>query len=202
MAEDICNRISKSVTSSKCGKSGGINRNSWVFQQDQFTGAETLNSTTGALSGFGLKAGEKGIKAVGRPKRGSGANKSNTTDNGSTEVEQTLIQEYRYKDQIGLNALTEFLKADAKVVFQETAGGDIRVFFKKYGSETSTGEDGTGTNLTDDNNIMKTTLTGKEDDFPMFFEAPVSGGQSQLAASRAYLDALVTGAEVVEEPVP
>ncbi|SNC67339.1 Clp protease [Hymenobacter gelipurpurascens] len=39
--------------------------------------------------------------------------------------------------------------------------------------------------------LMKTTLTGKEPKFPMFFEAPISGGITQLAASRAYLDALV-----------
>ncbi|MBX0290957.1 hypothetical protein K3G63_10935 [Hymenobacter sp. HSC-4F20] len=197
MPDDICNRITKAVTSKACPKPGGINRNSWVFQFDQFTGAETRNSTTGALSGFTLKEGEKGIKAIGRPKKGSGQHKSTTNENGSMEVEQTLIQEYAYKVQNDLDAITEFLRAGGKVVFQELASGDIRVYFKSYGNETSTGEDGTGTVLTDDNNIMKTTLTGKEPEFPMFFEAPITTGLTQLAASRAYLDALVTGAEVV-----
>ncbi|GGG34221.1 hypothetical protein [Hymenobacter glacieicola] len=197
MAEDICNRINKAVTSTSCPKKGGINRNSWVFQLDQFTGAETRNSTTGAQSGFTLKTGQKGIKAVGRPKRGNGTHESNTAENGSTEVTQTLVQEYGYKDQNGLDALEEFLAGGSKVVYQELASGDIRIYFKEFGNETSKGEDGTGTALTDDNNIMKTTLTGKEGKFPMFFQAPVSGDQTQLAASRAYLDALVTGAEVV-----
>ena len=191
MADNICNRISKSVTSTSCPKKGGINRNSWVFQLDQFTGAETRSSTTGALSGFTLKAGQKGIKAVGRPKKGNGTHESNTAENGSTEVTQTLVQEYGYKNQNELNALEEFLAGGSKVVFQELASGDIRVYFKEFGNETSKGEDGTGTLLTDDNNSMKTILTGKEGKFPMFFEAPITGGETQLTASRAYLDALV-----------
>ncbi|UOQ53044.1 hypothetical protein [Hymenobacter cellulosivorans] len=191
MAVDICNRISKNVASKACPKAGGINRTSWVFQLDQFTGAETRNGTTGALSGFTLKTGEKGIKAVGRPKKGNGTHKSTTSENGSTEVEQTLVQEYSYQDQNGLTALEQFLAAGSKVVFQELASGDIRVYFKAFGNETSTGEDGTGTLLTDDNNVMKTTLTGKEPSFPMFFQAPITGSETQLAASRAYLDALV-----------
>ncbi|TGE04758.1 hypothetical protein [Hymenobacter fodinae] len=191
MAEDICNRISKAVKSTACPKSGGINRNCWVFQRDQFSGAETKSGTTGALSGFTLNGTEKGIRAVGRPKKGNGSHKSTTNENGSMEVEQTLIQQYSYKDQKGLEALEEFLAAGSKVVFQELASGDIRVYFKEFGNETSTGEDGTGTAQTDDNNVMKTTLTGKEPKFPMFFEVPVTGGETQLAASRAYLDALV-----------
>jgi len=197
MADEICNRISKAVASTACPKKGGINRNSWVFQLDQFTGAETRSGTTGAMSGFTLKTGEKGIKAVGRPKKGNGTHESNTAENGSTEVTQTLVQEYAYKNQLQLDALEEFLAGGSKVVFQELASGDIRVYFKEFGNETSKGEDGTGTLLTDDNNIMKTTLTGKEGKFPMFFEAPVTGAETQLAASRAYLDALVTSAEVV-----
>lgn len=192
MAEDICNRISKAVKSTSCPKPGGLNRNSWVFQLDQFSGAETRSGTTGALSGFTLNGAEKGIKAMGRPKKGSGTSKSTTNENGSTEVEQTLIQEYAYKNQLQLDALEEFLAGGSKVVFQELASGDIRVYFKAFGNESSTGEEGTGTLLTDDNNIMKTTLTGKEPKFPQFFEAPITGEITQLAASRAYLDALVT----------
>lgn len=190
MAVDICNRIAGNVTSATCARSGGLNRDSWVFQYEQFTGAQTL-AADGALSGFVLKADELGIKAKGRAKKGSGTNVLTTNENGSSEVEQTLIQEYQYKDQPGLNALTSFLKAGNKVVFQETASGDIRVYFKAYGNETSKGEDGTGTVLTDDTNVMKTTLTGKEPELPMFFKAPISGQLTQLASSRAYLDALV-----------
>ncbi|WP_400190667.1 hypothetical protein [Hymenobacter sp. B81] len=195
---DICNAISKNLTSRNCGSKGGTNRNSWTFQLPQFTGAETRNATTGALSGFTLKTGEKGIKGVGRPKKGSGASKLTTAENGNSEVEQTLIQEYRFANQNDLTALEEFLKGDGKVVFQELANGKIRVYFKEFGTETSTGEEGTGVVLLDDNEIMKVTLTGKEGGFPMYFEAPISGSLTQLASSRAYLDALVV-ADVVEE---
>lgn len=187
---DICNRLSSNVTSVKCPSSGGLNRRSWTFQKEQFTGAETRN-TGGALSGFTLETDELGIRGKGRPKRGSGASKSTTGENGGTEVEQTLIQEYGFKNQAQLNALTAFLKADAKVVFQELANGKIRVFFKEYGNESSTGEEGTGETLTADNEIMKVTMTGKEPEFPMYFEAPIgSSGLTQLAASAAYLDNL------------
>lgn len=190
MVLDICNRLTNNLTSRKCPTPGGTNRNSWTFQFDQFTGAETKNGVTGALSGFSLVANELGIRGTGRPKKGSGASKGTQADNGSTEIEQTLIQEYAFATQLELSALTAFLKAVSKVVFQELANGTIRVFFKAYGNETGTGEEGTGTALTDDNSVMKLTLVGKEPEFPMYFEAPVTGGQSQLAASRAYLDAL------------
>ena len=187
---DICNRISKNITSRKCGSSGGLNFNSWTFQKDQFEDAETL-SPTKALSSFTLKTDELGIKGKGRAKRGSGAAKLTTAENGSSEVEQTLIQEYRFGDQEELEALEEFLKADGKVVFQELANGKIRVFFKAFGSEASTGEEGTGETLTADNEIMKVTLTGKEPKFPMYFEAPIgTTGLTQIAASRAYLNSM------------
>jgi hypothetical protein len=190
MPLDICNALTSNVTSRKCPTPGGLNRNSWVFQYEQFTGAETKSGTTGALSGFTLKTGELGIKGKGRPKRGSGASVLTTAENGSSEVEQTLIQEFGFGTQTELDALTAFLKADGKVVFQELGSGAIRVFFKAYGNETSKGEEGTGETLTADNGIMKTTLTGKEPEFPMYFEAPISGQLTQLASSRAYLDAL------------
>ena len=77
------------------------------------------------------------------------------------------------------------------MVFQELNNGKIRVFFKEFGAENSTGEETTGTALTEDNQVMKITLTGTEPRFPMYFEAPISGSLTQLASSRAYLDALV-----------
>jgi hypothetical protein len=192
MAVDICNRIAGNLTSTKCPSSGGLNRRSWTFQKEQFTGAETRNPTSGALSGFTLEADELGIRGKGRPKRGSGASKSTKTENGGTEVEQTLIQEYGFKDQKQLDLLETFLAADGKVVFQELASGKIRVFFKAYGNESDTGEEGTGETLTAENGIMKITMTGKEPKFPMFFEAPISGQLSQLESSAAYLDALTS----------
>ena len=187
---DICNKTSKNVTSRKCPTDGGLNRNSWTFQREQFTGAFSKNGTSGALSGFTLETGEQGIKGKGRPKRGSGASVLDKGENGSSEVTQTLIQEYGFGNQMELDALTEFLKGDAKVVFQELNSGAIRVFFKEFGNETDKGEEGSGETLTSDNGIMKVTMTGKEPNFPMFFEAPISGQLTQLESSRAYLDAL------------
>lgn len=189
MAVDICNRIASNLTSRKCATSGGLNRRSWTFQREQFTGAETKN-TTGALSSFTLETGELGIKGKGRPKRGSGASKLTKAENGSTEVEQTLIQEYAFGNQTELAALEAHLKADGKVVFQEMNSGAIRVFFKDFGNESDTGEEGSGETLTADNGVMKMTMTGKEPSFPIFFEAPISGQLTQLASSAAYLDAL------------
>jgi hypothetical protein len=191
MAVDICNVISQNLTSTKCPTRGGTNRNSWAFQLEQFTGAQSFNATTKALSGFGLVTGEKGIKGVGRPKKGSGNSTSTTNENGSTEVDQTLIQEYGFTNQAQLDALEEFLAGGSKVVFQELANGKIRVFFKEFGAENSKGEEGTGTILNDETEVMKVTLTGKEAKFPMYFEAPITDSLTQLASSRAYLDALV-----------
>jgi hypothetical protein len=189
-ALDICDRLAGNVNSRKCGKSGGLNKRSWVFQKEQFTGAETKSGTTGALSGFTLVQGELGIRGKGRPKKGSGAGKLTQGETGSSEVEQTLIQEFGFGNQLDLDALEAFLKAGSKVVFQELNSGDIRVYFKEYGNETGTGEEGTGETLTAENSIMKTTLVGKEPKFPMYFEAPTTGGLTQLESSAAYLDAL------------
>jgi hypothetical protein len=187
----ICNRLANSLSARKCPTAGGTNRNSWVFQLDQFTGAYTYNGTSKAMSGFTLETGELGIRGKGRPKKGSGSNKGTQSESGSTEVEQTLIQEYTFADQAGLEDLEAFLKADAKIVFQELNNGKIRVFFKEFGNETMTAEEGTGTLLADESEIMKCTLVGKEPKFPMYFEAPIgTTGLSQLEASRAYLDAL------------
>ncbi|MBO2010848.1 hypothetical protein [Hymenobacter negativus] len=188
---DICNRISKNISSRSCATAGGTARNSWTFQADQFTGAFTKSGTTGAISGFTLKPDELGIKGIGRPKKGSGSSKGTQADTGSTEVEQTLIQEYKFGNQLELDALEEFFKGEAKVTFQELANGAIRIFFKEFGNESGTAEEGTGVLLPDESQVMKVTLVGKEPSFPVFFEAPISGQLSQLASSRAYLDALV-----------
>jgi len=186
----ICNRLANGLSSRKCPTSGGTNRRSWVFQLDQFTGAETKNADSGALSGFALETDELGIRGKGRPKKGSGASKGTQAENGSTEVEQTLIQEYTFANQKQLEDLEAFLKADAKIVFQELNNGKIRVFFKRFGNETMTAEETTGVLLADESEVMKCTLVGKEDKFPMYFEAPISGVLSQLESSVAYLDAL------------
>ncbi|KUG06881.1 hypothetical protein [Solirubrum puertoriconensis] len=189
MAE-ICNTITKNITSADCPRPGGLNRRSWVFLLSMLTGAFTYNGTTGALSGFSIVAGQKGIKGMGRPKKGSGASTGTQAENGSFQVEQTLIQQFGFKNQLELNALTDFLKAGGKVVFQELNSGAIRVYFKEFGNETGTGEEGSGETLNADNGIMTTTLKGFEPEFPTFFEAPITAGETQLAASRAYLDAL------------
>lgn len=182
MAE-LCNRLTNSVSSRKCPTKGGINRRSWVFQRDQFTGAETKNATTGALSSFALEDGEKGIRGMGRPKKGSGASSGVQSENGSTEVTQTLIQEYTFANQLELAAQEAFLEADAKVVFQELNNGKIRIYFKEFGNETATFEEGTGTLLGDESEVMKCTLVGKEPKFPMYFEAVIgTSGLSQLEA--------------------
>lgn len=187
----ICNRLANNLSSRKCAVPGGTNRRSWVFQIDQFTGAFSRSSASGAISGFGLADGELGIKAMGRPKKGSGAGKGTQSDTGSTEVEQTLIQEFTFANQKELDANEAYLKADGKVVFQELNSGQLRVYFKAFGNETATAEETTGTLLADELQVMKMTLVGKEPKFAEFFEAPIGTmGLSQLEASAAYLDAL------------
>lgn len=191
MALELCNRLASNLSSRKCPVPGGTNRRSWVFQREQFTGAFTKNASTGAISGFGLVEDEKGIRAMGRPKKGSGTGAGTQAETGSTEIEQTLIQEFTFANQKELDANEAYLKADGKVVFQELNSGQIRVYFKEFGNETATGEEGTGTLLADESQVMKMTLKGKEPKFAEFFEAPVgTGGLSQLEASAAYLDAL------------
>jgi hypothetical protein len=191
-AATICNRLTSSFASRKCPVPGGTNRRSWVFQIDQFTGAYTRNATTGAISGFTLvDPTEKGIRANGRPKKGSGAGKGTQADTGSTEIEQTLIQEFSFSNQLELDALEAYLRADGKVVFQTLNSGQIRIYFKDFGNETATLEETTGTLLGDESGVMKSTIVGKEPKFAQFFEAPLgTSGLSQLEASAAYLDAL------------
>ncbi len=63
------------------------------------------------------------------------------------------------------------------MVFQELANGKTRLFFKEFGNETGTAEEGTGTKLSDDNSIMKVTLVSKEPSFPVYFEAPITAGR-------------------------
>lgn len=193
MAVDICNVLTKNLVTARCATNGGTTGRQWVFQKGQFTGAETRNATTGALSGFGLVAAELGIRATGRAKKGSGASAATQNENGSTSVEQTVISEFKYKNEIEGEALIDFLAADSKVIFQETNSGTIRVYFWQFGSDNGSGEDGTGTLLGDDNNVFKTTIKGTEQKLPRFFEAPIPANSelTQLAASAAYLDALV-----------
>ena len=187
----ICNRLTNNLSSRKCAVPGGTNRRSWVFQRDQFTGAFTRNVSTKAISGFGLVEDELGIRAKGRPKKGSGAGKGTQSDTGSTEIEQTLIQEFTFANQQELDDNEAYLKADGKVVFQELNSGQIRMYFKEFGNETATAEEGTGTLLADESQVMKMTLVGKEPKFAEFFGAPIgTSGLTQLEASAAYLDAL------------
>jgi hypothetical protein len=187
---DICNSISKNIQTSICATSGGTSGRQWVFQKHQFTGAST-NATSGALASFALKSGEKGIKANGRAKKGSGASDVSTGDNGSVSNAQTVVSVFKYNTENEANAIMEFLRAEGKVIFQETAKGTIRVYFWQFGSEGGSATDGTGTVLTDDNDSVTATITGNEPNLPRFFEATPTGGETVLAASIAYLDALV-----------
>lgn len=191
MAVDICNTLSKNLNSARCNTNGGVTGRQWVFQKGQFAGGETTNATTGALSGFTLVTGEKGIKAVGRAKKGSGASAVTQAENGSTTVQQTVVSEFKYTNEKEAMGLMDFIRADAKVIFQQTNSGTIRVYFYEFGNETGSAEDGTGTLIGDDNNVLKVTTVGTEQNLPRFFEAPITGEVTQLAASIAYLDALV-----------
>lgn len=193
----LCNRLSKNVVSRTCAIKGGIKKRAWVFQLDDIKAAKTYG-TDGALSGFMLKSGVQGITATGRPKKGNGSNKLSQSEEGATNVEQSLLMEFGYSNQAEMDAILELLAADGKVVFIETNSGDIRVYFREFGAETFEGEDGTGTALGDASNVVKATLKGNEPALPMFFKAPISGQLSQLASSTAYLDALC-GVEEEEE---
>lgn len=186
---DICNKLSKSVTSRKCSIPGGVKKRAWVFHLEDILPAKTY-ATDGALSSFMLAEDAVGITATGRPKKGSGTNKMTKSEEGATNVEQSLLMEFGYTDQAEMDSIQEFLAADSKTVFIETNSGDIRQYFREFGDETYEGEDGTGTALGDASNVVKATLKGNEPKLPMFFKAPITGQQSQLAASIAFLDAL------------
>jgi hypothetical protein len=190
MPLDICNKLTSNVRSDKCPTSAGIKGRAWVFQREQFTGAFT-KAPNGAISGFTLVAGEKGIKATGREKKGSGSAEGGRDENGNTAINQSVVLQYKYRTQAQLEALMALISADGPVVFLETNSGQIRLFFKEFGAETSAITDNTGTLLGDDA-ALQITYAGAEPTLAPFFEAPVgTGGLTPLAASIAYLDALV-----------
>ncbi|GAA4362779.1 hypothetical protein GCM10023185_31050 [Hymenobacter saemangeumensis] len=187
---DTCNKLSKNVVSRACAVSGGIKNRVWVFHTSDFTGAKTY-ATNGSLSGFTLVADAEGIKATGRARKGNTTNKLSKNEEGAVNVEQAVALEFRYNTEAEKNAIMEFLRADNKTVFVETNAGTIRQHFAEFGDDTFEGEDGSGTAIGDASNILKVTLKGNEQDLPIFFEAPVgTSGLTQLAASKAYLDAL------------
>lgn len=189
---NICNLLSRNLNTSNCNTNGGVTGRQWVFQKGQFDAGETRNATTGALSSFNLKTGQKGIKAIGRPKKGSGASAVTQAENGSTTVQQTVVSQFKYKTEKEAEALMDFIRADGKVIFQQTNSGQIRVYFYEFGSETGSAEDGTGTLIGDDNNELKVTTVGTEQSLPRFFEATIgTSGKTQLQASIDYLDELV-----------
>jgi len=189
----VCNALTNNVISRPCRVSGGIKAKAWVFQVADLTGANTYNAS-GALSSFGLAPGAQGITATSRTKKGNGANKLAKGEDSAVSVEQALTLEFIYNDQTELDTLMAFLQADNKTVFVETNAGTIRQYFAEQGDGTLDGDEGTGTLIGDASNVAKVTLKGTESTLPRFFEAAVgTTGLSQLAASRAYLNALVAG---------
>ncbi|MGI4884279.1 MAG: hypothetical protein ACRYFR_04900 [Janthinobacterium lividum] len=190
MASSVCNALTKNIVSRKCATAGGIKTRVWVFQAEDFTGAQTFNAT-GALSSFGLVAGYHAITATGRPKTSNGSNKLTKPDGGGVSVEQALVIALTYGNQTELNAVMDFLRADGKTVFVETNDGSIRQYFQEFGDGALDGDDGSGTLIGDASNTVKATIKGTESNLPRFFEAVITGQQTQLAASKAYLDALV-----------
>jgi hypothetical protein len=191
---DVCNALTSNIASRKCLTPGGLKNKAWVFQQDDMTGAETFNPTTKALSSFGLKAGYTAITATARPRKSKGDNKLTKPEDGAVSAEQSLLMEFAYDDQVELDAIMDFLRAENKTVFVETNGGKIRQYFHEFGDSTLDGSDGTGVVISDTANIVSVTLKGTESNLPRFFEAVISGQLSQLASSRAYLDGLVEAA--------
>lgn len=198
MASTLCNTLTKNIATRKCLPAGGLKTRLWVFQAPDFTGVQTF-SPTGALSSFGLATGAQVITLNGRPKKGKGDNKLTKPEDGALSVEQSLGFEAAYGTQHELDALIDFLRADNKTVFVETNAGTIRQYFHEFGDGSFEGTDGTGLLVGDATNVLAGTLKGTESTLPRFFEAAIgTTGLTQLAASRAYLDALVTGAYVVD----
>ncbi|WP_324671039.1 hypothetical protein [Hymenobacter sp. GOD-10R] len=188
--QTICNKLSKNVSSAYCNTSGGTTGRQWVFQKPQLAGGATYNNT-GALSSFTLKTGEKGIKANGKAKKGSGASAISTGENGGVVNAQTVVSQFKYQTGLEAKALMEFMRADGKIVFQETAKGTIRVYFWNFGSEGGSATDGTGTGLLDPNDEFIATITGEDTELPLFFEVALEDGETdQLKASATYLDSL------------
>jgi hypothetical protein len=197
MAE-LCNRLTRNVSTRKCLPSGGIKTRAWIGQVDDRTGAYTFKPN-GALSSFALATGAKFITAKGRPKKGSGASALTKPEDGGLSNEQTVIIEVAYGSQHEADALMDLLKAENKFVLLETNAGTIRGYFWEFGDVSAAAEEGTGTLLTDANGVLKITLKGQETGLPIFFEAiNADPDTTQLQASIDYLDGLVTGAEVVD----
>jgi hypothetical protein len=197
MAE-LCNKLTRNVATRKCLPSGGIKTRAWIGQVDDRTGAITKKSN-GAISSFVLANGAMFITAKGRAKKGSGASSLTKSEEGGLSNEQTVVLEVAYGTQHEADALIELLRAENKFVLLETNAGQIRGYFWEYGDVSAAAEEGTGTALTDANGVLKITLKGAETDLPIFFEAVNSDATvSQLQASIDYLDALVTGAEVID----
>lgn len=198
MASLLCNALSKNLASRKCLPSGGIKNRAWVGQVADLTGAYTYKAN-GALSSFTLAQDAMFITATGRAKKGSGASAITQPEDGSVSNEQTVVLEFAYGTQHEADALIEFLRADGKFVFLETNAGDVRGYFWEFGHASAAGEEGTGTLIADATGVLKITLKGTESTLPIFFEAVNSNSSiKQIQASRDYLDALVTGAEVID----
>ena len=194
----ICNTISKNVATNKCLPAGGIKNRAWIGQVADRTGAYTYKAN-GALSSFALAADANFITATGRAKKGSGASAITKAEEGAASNEQTVIVEVAYSSQHQADAIMELLNAEAKFVLLETNAGQIRGYFWEYGDVTAAAEEGTGLVIGDASGVVKITLKGTESGLPIFFEAVNSNvAVPQLQASIAYLDALVTGADVVD----
>lgn len=198
MADFICNTFSKNVATRRCLPSGGVKARCWIGQVPDRTGAYTYKAN-GALSSFVLQQGAKFITATGRAKKGSGASKFTKPEDGGVSNEQSVILEIAYGSQHEADAIMDILRAEGKFVLLETSAGTIRGYFWEEGDSSMEAEEGTGTVKADASGVLKITLKGTEDNFPIFFEAVNSNvAVSQLQASRDYLDSLVTGAEVVD----
>lgn len=194
---NACNPLSRLIATRKCLVVGGLKVRMWVFQLADMTGVETQNAD-GSLASFGLTTGYQAITCTGRPKKGKGDNKITQAVDAAVTVDQALALEIGYGDQDELNAIMDFLRADGKTVFVETNSGNIRQYFHEFGTDSLEGTDGSGALIGDVGvDIVAATLKGTCANLPRFFKAAITGGQSQLAASRAYLDGLVAAAGAV-----
>jgi hypothetical protein len=195
---ELCNTLSKNITTKKCLPKGGIKTRAWIGQVADKTGAYTYKAN-GALSSFVLGEGAKFITATGRPKKGSGASAITKGEEGAASNEQTIIIEVAYATQHEADAIMELLNAENKFVFLETNAKTIRGYFWEFGDQTASAEEGTGTAINDPSGVVKITLKGAEEGLPIFFEAVnADAAVPQLQASIDYLDSLVTGAEVID----
>lgn len=195
-AQAVCNALTRNIATRKCLAPGGLKTRMWVFQLADLTGVETFNSA-GSLSSFGVAPGAQVITCTGRAKKNVGDNKITQAEDAAVAVEQGLALEVAYGDQSELDAVMTFLRADAKTVFVEGNDGNVRQYFHEFGTSTLDGSDGSGALIGDAANVVKATVKGQATTLPRFFEAVITGAQSQLAASRAYLDALVTGTATI-----